>query len=1219
MERLLRPERLDADPSSSSAGKDWLHWIRTFENFLTVLPRDELNKLQVLTNYISPPIFEYIEHCRTYDEAIGILKALYVKPTNEVFARHQLATRRQQSGETIDEFLQALKVLTKDCNFKSVTAAVYKDEAVRDSFITGLQSNTIRQRLLENNTLDLDTMFTQARTLDTAQKSSESYSSSSLPLPVTAATLGQTPPLDGTIDSTLAAATGAKCFFCGYTKHPRQKCPARDATCSKCQKKGHFAKVCRSSPTSGQPGPGGTVTVMCQTLAAISSSITPSLIKSSSEVTINGASVRALIDSGSTDSFIHPTLVDNLGLQKYPDPKDISMAQSSLSAKTLGHCVTDLQLGGKTYSNLSLSILPGLCSELILGLDFQKQHQSVSFQHGGPEPPLVVGGLSTLKVEPPDLFTNLTADHHPIATKSRRYSYDDRKFIDTEVQRLLKEGVIEPSNSPWRAQVVVTRNENHKKRMVIDYSQTINRFTLLDAYPLPRIDDTVNAIAQYRVFSTIDLRSAYHQVRIKEADKPYTAFQAGNALYQFTRIPFGVTNGVACFQRIISNIVAEEKLQGTFPYLDNVTICGRDQEEHDRRLKCFQDVASRRQITYNNDKCTFSTRKLAILGSIIEEGEIRPDPERLRPLQELPAPKDAKSLRRILGLFSYYSQWIQCYSEKIRPLARVSSFPISEEAKVAFETLKRDIEQSVVCAIDEQTPFEVETDASDFAIAATLNQNGRPVAFFSRTLQGPEVRHASVEKEAQAIIEAIRHWRHYLTGRHFSIKTDQRSVVYMFDNKQKGKIKNEKIMRWRIELSCYSFDIIYRPGPENVPPDALSRAFCAAVPSTGDLAEVHNSLCHPGVTRMFHFVKTRNLPYSMDDVRQMTKACRVCAEYKPQFHKPVQAHLIKATQPFERLNIDFKGPLKSNNQNIFFLNIIDEYSRFPFVYPCKDVSTRSVIQCLCQLFSIFGMPAYIHSDRGASFMSEELRQFLLDRGIATSRTTAYNPACNGQVEKYNGTVWKAICMALKTRGLPKSHWQDVLPDALHSQRSLLCTATNCSPHERFFKFERRSSTGGSVPTWLMTARSVLLKRHMRTKSDPLVEEVQLLQANPQYAHVRYADGRETTVSIRHLAPTGDTSQYEDILPGSDTTQMDSTSLPLEETTSSGSVNSGTDDHGDETTDDHPGGASEETTSPVTEALPLRRSQRQRNPPDRFDRHCYSCCHCSAILTSKLCV
>ena len=213
---------------------------------------------------------------------------------------------------------------------------------------------------------------------------------------------------------------------------------------------------------------------------------------------------------------------------------------------------------------------------------------------------------------------------------------------------------------------------------------------------------------------------------------------------------------------------------------------------------------------------------------------------------------------------------------------------------------------------------------------------------------------------------------------------------------------------------------------------------------------------------MLLFVLTKNLPFSVEEVRQITEACRMCAEHKSQFHKPPQVHLIKATQPFERLNLDFKGPLKSNNHNIFFLNVIDEYNRFLFVFPRKDVSTQTVIHCLCQLFSIFEMEAFVHSDRGSSFMSAELPRFLWNKGIAASLTTAYNPACNGQVEKYNDTVWKAITMALKNCGLSMECWQDALPDALHSLRSLLCTATNCSPHGRLFNYERQSSTGGSV-------------------------------------------------------------------------------------------------------------------------------------------------------------
>ena len=212
-----------------------------------------------------------------------------------------------------------------------------------------------------------------------------------------------------------------------------------------------------------------------------------------------------------------------------------------------GTCTTSVEYQNQKYTNVPLSVLTGLCADLILGLDFQSQHENITFQYGGSQPLLSVCGFSTLNMDPAEPFANLTQNCHPIVSKSRRYSRDDLKFIDGEVERLLKEGIIEPSNSLWRTQVVVTKDESHKKSLAIDYSQTINRFTLLDAFPLPRINDLVNDIAQYRVFSTIDLRSAYHQVPLKEEDKQYSAFEARNNLYQFTRLPYGVTMGSLVF------------------------------------------------------------------------------------------------------------------------------------------------------------------------------------------------------------------------------------------------------------------------------------------------------------------------------------------------------------------------------------------------------------------------------------------------------------------------------------------------------------------------------------------------------------------------------------------------------------------------------------------------------------------------------------------------
>ena len=190
------------------------------------------------------------------------------------------------------------------------------------------------------------------------------------------------------------------------------------------------------------------------------------------------------------------------------------------------------------------------------------------------------------------------------------------------------------------------------------------------------------------------------------------------------------------------------------------------------------------------------------------------------------------------------------------------------------------------------------------------------------------------------------------------------------------------------------------------------------------------------------------------------------------------------------------------------------------------MSTPTVIKCLIQLFSFFGMPGFVHSDRGRSLISDELKSFLNSRGVATSRTSAYNPQGNGQVERYNGIIWKTVSLALESRGLSTSNWEHVLPDALHSIRSLLCTATNATPHDRLFNYQRRSSSGHSAPSWLSTGDRAYLRKHVRqSKYDPLLEEVEILDVNPQYAHVKLPSGAESTVSIRDLAPCGDSTSH----------------------------------------------------------------------------------------------
>ena len=182
----------------------------------------------------------------------------------------------------------------------------------------------------------------------------------------------------------------------------------------------------------------------------------------------------------------------------------------------------------------------------------------------------------------------------------------------------------------------------------------------------------------------------------------------------------------------------------------------------------------------------------------------------------------------------------------------------------------------------------------------------------------------------------------------------------MLNPKSKSKIKNEKITRWKLKLACFSYDIAYRSGKQNAAADALSR-ICS---SADKLHGLHEDLCHPGVTRVLHFVRSKNMPYSVENIRAVVRTCQVCFEIKPRFIRRTPHTLIKANQPFERLSIDFKGPLPSSSRNRYLLTVVDEYSRFPFAFPCADVAAATVIKPLTNLFSAFGNPSFVHSDRG---------------------------------------------------------------------------------------------------------------------------------------------------------------------------------------------------------------------------------------------------------------
>ena len=309
------------------------------------------------------------------------------------------------------------------------------------------------------------------------------------------------------------------------------------------------------------------------------------------------------------------------------------MDSQGLTTNIKGTVRIPISLLDREYE-LEFDVMDRLCADVILGQSFLCKHSEVSFVMEGSDAPLKIKqehvlSVAAANVKPPRLFEFLSSDCKPIACRSRQYSNEELKYIDEEIERLLKADIIEPPRSPWRAQVLVV-NRGDKMRLVINYSTTINRFTNLDAYPLPRIEALVNKIASDKHYSAIDLRSAYHQIPLKEKERIYTSFEACERLYQYKRLPFGVKNGVSAFQRVIDDFTKRHKLQNVHAYLDDVIVTGATEEEHDANLQRLLDAAKSDNLTLNKEKSKFKVMELNLLGYSISHQEVRPDQERLQ-------------------------------------------------------------------------------------------------------------------------------------------------------------------------------------------------------------------------------------------------------------------------------------------------------------------------------------------------------------------------------------------------------------------------------------------------------------------------------------------------------------------------------------------------------------------------------------------------------------
>ena len=409
-----------------------------------------------------------------------------------------------------------------------------------------------------------------------------------------------------------------------------------------------------------------------------------------------------------------------------------------------------------------------------------------------------------------------TGDSRPVKQPLRRVPIHKRLEEERQVKEMLEKGVIEESNSPWSSAIVLVKKSDNSTRCCIDYRK-LNELTVKDAYPLPRADDCFDSLTGAQWFSTLDLCSGYWQVELDPSAKPKTAFITRSGLYQFKVVPFGLCNAGATFERLMELVMAGLQWKICLIYLDDVIVYGESFDQELGRLRQVFLRLRNANLKLKAKKCSLFKRKVVFLGHVVSPEGISADPSKVESIKSWPVPKNTTEVRSFIGLCSYYRKFVKGFAEIAGPLHKLTEknarFEWSEKCQAAFETLKECLMSTPILAYpDENVDFILDTDASHQGIGAVLSQvhNGseRVIAYGSRKMSRPERRYCVTRKELLAIVHFVKHFRHYLYGRKFLIRTDHGSLRWLMNFKN----PEGQLARWLEVLGSYTFDIQHRPG-----------------------------------------------------------------------------------------------------------------------------------------------------------------------------------------------------------------------------------------------------------------------------------------------------------------------------------------------------------------------------------------------------------------------
>ena len=713
----------------------------------------------------------------------------------------------------------------------------------------------------------------------------------------------------------------------------------------------------------------------------------------------------------------------------------------------------------------------------------------------------------------------------------RNASVEKQGEMFKQIQALLDRNCIEKCQEPVFSQPVLAKKPNGSWRFCIDY-RALNACSETLGWPIPRIKEVLQRLGatRSRYFGVIDLTAGYHQAELHPESRKYTTFKCHSGTYQWKRVPFGLKGAPSYYQQQVAHALEGLLYFKCEVYIDDIIIYGKTEQEFADNLEAVIQRLSERGITVNPAKCKFGLTEVEYVGHVISQEGLKMSEEKKTKVLDFPFPDTTKQLRGFLGLVNYFRDHIRGYAATCAPMHALTTqkgrrLTWNEEAERAFRNIKDDISNlQMLYFIDEDAPVFLHTDACKYGLGGYLFQliEGveRPISFFSRSLKGAELNWSTIEQECFGIICAVREFDHLLRGRHFTIRTDHANLVLM--NMSQAK----KVIRWKMELMEYDFDIEHIAGVDNVVADVISRCVDdleqppekrrrinevkmrrirlsgsddAQAPSSlskalarlhipaevGGISDeafrkikhYHNELVgHGGVKRTLQLLHENKEHWKnmQKDVRNFVSQCPCCQKNRmTPFTGTLSKYTLSVTSgPMKRLSIDTVGPFpKDEDDNTYILVVIDNFSRYTTLWPTKDQTGLSAAKALIKHFSTYGTPDEIQSDGGPQFYSNMVTSLYRILGIEKLKSAPYSHQENAIAERAIKTTQEHLRAFLFEREIKKS-WSTIIP--------LIQRIMNASRHQ----------TIGCSPAQIIFGNSIDLDRHIVHEPSPM-EEIEL--------------------------------------------------------------------------------------------------------------------------------